>query len=432
MRAPEFLKGKFFRNSIIYTTGTFIGGVFNYLFHFAVSRQLSVAEYGELQGLLALFPLVGFAASSISYFVIKQTSAFANDKNYQATRAFVSWLSGALFRYVGIMSVIFLLLAPLIANVLQFNDLWGILFVGGGAFFNVIVVVYAGALSGWEDFFKVSAASMIGSASKLILGISIALFFPRASVIAASFLASAFLTLVITRYWSNRTFSRDADTPSKIWEEYFSKEELRATVVPIVIFSSLVIALGDIDVLFVKIFTSPEMTGHFGALKTIGKIILTVNLAIISVFLPRACAEGHNGNGSSRKAIWNAYGLIGAVSIISILIYTLFPELIISILFGEKYLVFAGMLWLYAVMAVALSLLLLEANFAYARHDFSVSYALGGTIFLVFLSVIFLRQDFFHMTTGITGALTLGYFAVLTFNIKKGKTGGTPNIIRTS
>lgn len=58
----------FLRNSVISASGSLLAGVFNYLFHFVISRRLSVGQYGELQALFASATILSVFVTAISYF----------------------------------------------------------------------------------------------------------------------------------------------------------------------------------------------------------------------------------------------------------------------------------------------------------------------------------------------------------------------------
>ncbi|MFH1188251.1 MAG: hypothetical protein V1652_00195 [bacterium] len=415
----SFLKEKFFQNSVIYTVGAFLGGLFNYGFHFFVSRRLSVAQYGELQTLMSLFALLGIVTSALSFFVIKHVSAFAADKNYHATSNFIHWLNKAIAKKMFFILAVLICIAPFIQFFLKLSDFWGIAIVELTIFFTVITVVYLGALNGWERFFTTSSLGVGNFFLKMVVGACLVLFFPKASIVAFAILIPSVLMWFAVRWWSAVYFGHPSTegNGSKKWEEYFSFDALKKSILPIFIFSSLMIVLGDIDVAFVKSLTNAELTGYFGALKILGKIILTVNLAVVGVLLPRACADEHRGTGTSKKIIGGAYGIIFLSSAIATISYALFPKLIINILFGEKYVIFSNLLWLYGVMAFVFSILTLEAYLAYARHTYTVSYILGGVVLLMWGSVFFFSKSLFQITVGLIITFTLGYVGVLALNL---------------
>jgi len=94
------------------------------------------------------------------------------------------------------------------------------------------------------------------------------------------------------------------------------------------------------------------------------------------------------------------------------------PQLVINLLFGSRYLPMANMLWAFALMALALSLLTLEANLAYARYDFKISYILLATLILEIISVYFFSQSLLSIALSITIVQFTGYVLSLLYNLK--------------
>lgn len=87
-------------------TGTLVSGLLGYAFHFVVSRQISVAQYGELQSLLSTMIIFGVFNSALSYFTIKHTSVFAAHHDFEANREFARYLTSRIFRLTLIILLI--------------------------------------------------------------------------------------------------------------------------------------------------------------------------------------------------------------------------------------------------------------------------------------------------------------------------------------
>ncbi len=179
----------------------------------------------------------------------------------------------------------------------------------------------------------------------------------------------------------------------------------------------MAVLLGNIDVLIVKSITSAELTGYYGALKILGTTLLTINMAIIAVILPKACATGHKGEAINVQLLLGAYGLIALISGIATILYYLLPQVLISILFGSRYLFLAPDLWLFGVMTFALSVLLLEGHIAFAKHDYYISYVLAGIVVCIGLAVFLYHQSIREIALAITGVFVLGYGVTLALNL---------------
>lgn len=414
------VKDKFLRDSFIYVIGTLFSGSLGYVFHFLISRKLSVAEYGELQSLLALLGIVGVFGSALSYFVIKYSSAFAEQNDFGANKAFLKWVNSQIHKLIIVFLVLFALASPFINGYLKLSDFAGVIAVGLAIVFGILTTVYIAVLVGWQDFLSVNIIGAFGSFLKLFFGLFIAFFFAKASFVIFSVFIAGIGGWFLAKFFAQKKFFKKmAEQVEQIdWKaKYFPDLKIRKIILPIFIFSLMIALLSDLDVLLVKNLTSAEITGYFGALKILGKIILWINLAIVAVVLPAACAEGHKGQSISLKKLLGAYGLIVFTSSCATLIYFFFPEFTINLFFGAKYAVFKSDLWLFGIMALILSLLMLEANIAYARHDFKISYILGFSALLMTIFIYLFHSTIRQTAIGIIFAVFAGYFFALILNL---------------
>jgi len=196
---------------------------------------------------------------------------------------------------------------------------------------------------------------------------------------------------------------------------------IKKDILFVFLFTLLITVLANMDIMLVKNLSSSEMTGYYSVLSLLGRILLWVNMAIVSVVLPEVYANGRDGSFINRNILFKAYGLIFLTSCAVVLIYYFFPGIVISLLFGEQYLVFQNELWFFAILAFVLSLLQLEANFAYAQHNFNVCYMLLAT-FLTMIGAIYLSHATIRqMVLSIILSFGLGYLCILVVNLSNTK-----------
>jgi len=105
----------------------------------------------------------------------------------------------------------------------------------------------------------------------------------------------------------------------------------------------------NIDVIFAKAFFSAEIAGKYAVLSLLGKIILFVTMSIGNVMFPinsERFLHGKKTGGVLKKTFLFVSLICGA----SLLVFLLFPELVIKIIFGSKY-VLGGRILLYIGIA---------------------------------------------------------------------------------
>lgn len=417
----RLLKEKFFKDSLIYIIGTLIIGVLGYVFQFVISRKLSVSEYGELQSLISILSILGVFTSAVTYFSLKYSSVFAKEDDREGIRSFIKWMTKKISKPNFALFFLFLAATPFIYNYLRLSDFYGLIIIGMAILFIILSSVYSGVLSGWEYFVIVNSIAAAGAILKLASGYFIVSFYPSASFVAAAFLAGSIGSFMLARFFIKKKFSssgKDSLPKDSEWQEkYFSDTNIKKSVMPIIAFSLMVVLINNIDVILIKNLTTAEITGHYGALKILGSIIIAINSAIIAAVLPRACADGHAGQRINKKIVFGAYGTMLAISAVSTLIYFLFPKIITNMLFGPKYALFTGDLWLFGIIAAAISFLTLESNFAYARHDFKISYILGGVAVLMVSGIYLFHDSIKEVAWVIIISFSIGYFAAMALNL---------------
>jgi len=207
-------------------------------------------------------------------------------------------------------------------------------------------------------------------------------------------------------------------TADSVWrEKYFSGTNFKKNFSSILFFSLGLALSSNADVALVKNIAAGQIAGYYAALGVLGKIILWLNLAIISVLFPVACSDGYAGKPASKRAILGSYGLIIFISLPIIAAYYFFPDFFVKILFGQKYLVFASNLWLFGIMAFWLSLLTLESNLALARQEFKSSLVLFASVILMAAGVVSARSDLRAIIIYISGAFFVSWGLMLFLNL---------------
>ena len=405
-------------------TGTLLGGILGYLFHFLVSRQVSVAQYGELQSLLSVFVIFGVFNSALSYFVIKHTSVFAAHNDHNANREFAEYSLKKVSKFTLAALFVFFVASPILAKILHFSSAAGFVFISLATFFSTMAVVYQEILRGWQQFLLLSIVGIAAALVKFVSGVSLAFFSHKASVISLSFLISALASWYLMKYFCQKKIlgKKDIREESASWrKKYFSETNVRKSAAGIFFFSTALVLVSNLDMVLVKYFSSPETAGYYGAFALLGKIVLWLNLAVVSVMLPGACADGHFGKRPDKKNLLQSYGLMSLIGSGLILIYYFAPDLVINSFFGKKYLLNTEILWLFGAMFFLLSILTLEANLSFAKHDFRVVYFLAATVFLMVAGLVKYHSSLEQIVSAFSVSFLAGYLLVTILNLSHEK-----------
>lgn len=401
--------------------GTVLAGFLGYLFHFVISRMLSVGQYGELQAIISLTMIFGVFSSAFSYFVIKNSSVFASHGDREGQSRFLHFLiQKSKIPLAGIFAL-YILSLPLLKNLLHLEDYFGLLAVGLSLVFFLLSGFYVNTLQGWKKFLAVGSIGALAAAVKLASGYVFASLSLTASAVSLSLLVSAVSGWLIARYVFRRGWPETGSFSLKEngWrEKYFGGESFKKSLAGIFLFSLAISLAGNLDIILVKNLTSSETAGYYGALSVLGKMILWLNLSVVGVVFPEACSIGHFGRPARWKSVVGSYALIFLISFPALIAYYFFPEFLVGLLFGQKYVAVSGFLWLFGLSALFLSFLNLEANLALARRDKKITYLLGAAVSILILGIYFFHSGIRQVILSVSLAFFFGWILIFLSNLK--------------
>jgi len=412
-------KSKFLKNNAIFMAGTLVSGLLGYAFHFVVSRQISVAQYGELQSLLSIMLIFGVFNSALSYFTVKHTSVFAAHQDFEANREFTSFIASRVSKLTLAILLVLLIASPLLANFLHFSSTVGFIVVSLATFFSTMTIIYSEILRGWQKFFLLSLVGVATTFVKFASGALLASIAHSAAIVSFSLLFASLSGWYLAKHWSREKITGgNISNAGTGWRnKYFSETNIRKSAANIFFFSLALILVSNLDVLLVKYFSSAETAGRYGAFALIGKIILWLNLPIASVLLPDACAEGHSGKRPDKKTLLNSYFLMALIAFGLIAIYYFIPNLVVSLFFGSKYIFDTQTLWLFGLMSYLLSILTLEANLSFAKRNFRVVYFLAAIVLMMILGLAKFHSSLQEIVLAFSASFLIGYIAIIILNL---------------
>lgn len=365
--------GFFFSSSVIFA-GSFVVNALNYVFTLVISRMLGVAEFGEVTALFSLMLIVSVPATALTMLMTRE-AAFRGAEGPGAVRAlFVHLRKNALAASLALWAA-FVCLVPALAGFLRLE-------VVPLLIFSLLIPValasslQSGTLQGLQEFFLLAKQNALSAVLKLAL--SVALVYAGFSVagvmlgLVAASLASWGYGYLATR----KIFKRHAAPQA----EPFALGPLKALFMTILATTLLMALLSNIDVLLAKHYLSAEAAGEYGALSTIGKILVYGVGAFITVLLPLASAAEAGAKGGGRRILGLSLAAILAASAAAVGLFSLVPGLVLSALFGARYLGVAPHLGLFGIAMGCIALSTAFINYFVAARNTSFLYFLAAGI----------------------------------------------------
>ena len=344
----------FFRNSAILFGGTMLANAINYLFHLLVGRMVSVEVYGEIESLTSLINIISVPAMTLTFIATRYASHSKATGNENESRVLFRYLNGKILKYGWPFFLVFLALLPQIRDFLKIESLWPIFLVWLMMVISIFSAIPGGILNGWQKFKSASWVGIWGALVKLVSAIVIIRLGFELSGAIGGFLLGVLASYLAAIFTLRFIFGSEKNTPPKK-EDLVNFASIKKYALPVLIGSLSINILGNADMLLAKHNLDQITAGNYGALTIVSKIIFFATGVIATVLFSMSAEKDHRKEQTSRTLKMAFLGVFLTAGTAT-LIYYLFPQLILSLLFGDKYVASAGYLVWFAILVTFYSL----------------------------------------------------------------------------
>lgn len=324
----------------------------NYLYNLILGRVLGPAQFADAAVLITFLLVLSFAAMTFQLVTAKFSVLFEND-------IFDSFVS-KIYKNSLLVGVIMGILIIAFASQLQslFNTSSSNMFVvfGFGVPLYFLMSVNRGVFQGKKAFKSLSITYQSEMLSRLIITLGLILIFNIQSsvVIAVGILASFVFGLFPFK------FPKLISKKALVLSETHSKE-IKNFFIITAFYELTQIIINNSDILLVKHYFEPYEAGLYASLALIGRIVYFIAWMFVMLLLPTVVQLKKDGK-ETAPTLFKYVGYIAAISITIIIGCLIFPETIITLLFGNSYIAMAPLLWQYAI---ATSMFAISNIFAY-------------------------------------------------------------------
>lgn len=396
--ATLFQENIFVRNSIVLFSGTMVVNVLNYIFHLVVGRMVTPSAYGEIESLISLLAIISVPASTLTLIATKYAADMKAKGNFRGTLSLSRYLTAKVFLYGTPLFLIILLLTPLVKSFLNIENSLPILLLWGVMFFSFLSAATSGILTGWQKFSKMNLVGILSIALKLLSVLLLLWLGFGVSGVVGSYVLSTLFIYLMNLFLLKRFFQRNSSGEDETTTLSFSA--LKSYIIPAFYGTLSVAILGNADMIFAKHHLDAAVSGGYGALSIAAKTIFFVTGVLTTVLFAMSAEESSHNKKDSRTfrlAVW----LMVLVVFFSVAFFSFFPEFVVSVLFGEKYLSVSHSLGWFALAAGIYSLANLFLQYLLSLHETKI------TLFFLALSgleiaVLFFFGETFYAIIGIT------------------------------
>ncbi len=148
--------------------------------------------------------------------------------------------------------------------------------------------------------------------------------------------------------------------------------------------------LTQVDIVIVKHFFHPTQAGYYSGAAMMGRIVLFLPMAMVTVMFPKA-TEAQTLNRDSRSVLEKSLLAVGVLCGVVTIAYFLFPSFFISLLYGSKFVASAPLVGLFGIAMTFFALLNILLFYHLSTHRFDFLYVMA-----IFAVLQILALWFFH------------------------------------
>lgn len=386
-----FVKNKVVKFSSIIFTGNSVVNILSFLFTVLMARMLSPKGFGEMAVILNLTILIGIPIEILSNITTRYVALFKAKKNY----SMIKKLMGKAICYSSIAGIFFLaiyyLFIPTLSRFLFIDDARLFIIIGFTFPLAFMSSIMSGVLFGLQKFVPVVLSAIIGVAVKLVLAMFLVfLGFSTMGPILAFTISSfaAFIFILWRIRLLNTKLKKIKNANNLVFPKIVSDIVSYAKTI---LFSTILLAIiASADIILVKHYFTPVTAGEYAALATAGKLILYTTSPVFTVIFPLLTEAGSDNRPESKSILNMSFIIILIISVFVLGIFIAAPNMVVRILFGQKYISISPYLFWFGIAIFFHAITRIFISFFMAVHEKTFIYPLAiSTTLLIALIVLF-------------------------------------------
>jgi O-antigen/teichoic acid export membrane protein len=392
------------RQNLVLFAGGMVAGVGGFVYHLIAARMLGPALYGEVASLVSAY-LVGNGITYVITLVLARYAATLEARGSSSALHHLMVRTSKLLIFPSVLALALLgVLAPLGANFLHLHSWVPVLWMLLAMVMIWQVGVPRGMLQGMQRFAALSVNQSIEMVFRvgLLVILLVAGFGVTGSMVAVLCGAAA-------GYGAGMSSLRDILAAPG---ERVRLRTMAQFAITAVVGTLGILFLYNSDVILAKHYLSAHDAGIYGGLNKIETIIYFGTLSVSQVLYPRVveaiAKDDHPG-----RLVFLSAGIVLAMGAVAVAIFAAAPKLIVTILYGDKFLVAAQYMVPIGLIGLALSLNNMLVYFFMAAHDRVFMPILMAGVILEGVLIFLYHQGLSQVVADVLSALLLLLGALL-------------------
>ena len=383
MNSRDFLKS----NLIVIIIAN-SANLFSYLFQFVMGRYLSVEDFGILNAVSSLGVLASIMTGVIPFIVTKYIIEFKEDKKMS------SLLIWNMFKFTLLVTLVMSVLAVVfidqIDNYLKLNDHTPIYIFLLIMITGVFLSVFFGVMQGLLMYIKSSIKNATLALFRFIFSFIFVVFLGYGYNGA---LGASIFSNILVGIWVFTIIKKEIRfyKPDDVFLPKGTYKKMFIYALPVGLMWLAIGLLTNMDIILVKHYTTSIEAGEYSVAAIIARVAVFLPSVLLFVLFPQVSQNSKDGK-SSISTIVTVMILTLILSGGFTLSVYLFPELIITTLFGDKFIGGADVLVIITSAMALVAVLSVLFNFFLAKHIYSFLYFTWA----ILLGIGFVIMSYMH------------------------------------
>jgi O-antigen/teichoic acid export membrane protein len=344
------------RAGIVMTVATLVLNGAAYLYNVACIRYLGSSVYGDVAAMLALFALVSIPLGSIQSLLAREVAQLPSVAVEGLFRRAV-----AIAAAIGLgLTVLGVILVQPIRDLLNVESNAIVLAGISAIFFAVLATVLYGFLQGSMRFTSLGVTYGVSGLARPVLVVpALLLGLGAAGALAVNTLAGLFAVALAGYGLRNLWRRKVRESPP-----HLDRRQMALLLVGSLAFASLT----NVDVLLAAVFLPSDLVGVYAAAALVGKVVLFLPAAVVTVLLPKAATRVTAGV-ATRPILLASAAVTSAVTLVATVALALVPESLLVWAFGGDFRESTALLGWFGLAMTAAALVNVYLSVYFAERD---------------------------------------------------------------
>ena len=389
---------------VIIFFGIATANVGNYAFHLISARALGPSAYGDVASLVAMAGLISLPLGGVQVIVARRVATEVAATRFAEIQRFAR-RSLVLASVAGLTLALALSLAsPFLARALAIDSVPAVVLTAALAAPALLTPALWGLAQGLQRFVALAVAMGLAPVFRIV---AVAVLLVAGLGVAGAMAATLFATVlgIAAPAWALRRWLRrpEVSPPAIASARGTSAREF----LPVVLGLLAITSLTTVDVVVAKAVLDPDAAGIYASASLVGRVILYLSAAIVTVLLPKVSSRVAAGL-DARSILAGSVAVTLAFCLLATVVYTLASSLVTRVAFGSGFEGVAELLPLFAFAMTGFALLNVLLAYHLGHGSSSMSFLLtGGAVVQLVAFAIFHSSPEQLLTVSICIAVVL-------------------------